>query len=53
MLVQVELKILCTGNFPLQVNIAAGRLVSLMYVLEHFWSLLPWYYDSISANNES
>ena len=27
MLVEVELRILCTGNLPLQVNYAMGRLV--------------------------
>ena len=24
-------------------------LVSLMYVLQHFWSHLPWYYDSVMS----
>ena len=28
-------------------------LVSLMYILEHFWSHLPWYYDSVPTSNES
>ena len=28
-------------------------LVPFMYVLEHFWSHLPWYYDSVSTSNES
>ena len=28
MLVQVELRKLCTGNMPLQVNYAGGRLVA-------------------------
>ena len=28
-------------------------LVTLMYVLEHLWSHLPWYYDSVSTSNES
>ena len=30
MLVQVELRILCTGDLPLQVNYAAGRLVAVI-----------------------
>ena len=30
MLVQVELRILCTGNLPLQVNYAVGRLVAVI-----------------------
>ena len=30
MLVQVELRILRTGNLPLQVNYAAGRLVAVI-----------------------
>ena len=30
MLVQVELRILYTGNFPLQVNYAVGRLVAVI-----------------------
>ena len=25
-------------------------LVSLMYVLEHFWSHPPWYYDPVSTS---
>ena len=29
MLVQDELKKMCTGNLPLQVNYAAGRLVTV------------------------
>ena len=30
MLIQVELRILCTGDLPLQVNYAAGRLVAVI-----------------------
>ena len=28
-------------------------LVSLVYILEHFWSHLLWHYDSVPASNES
>ena len=30
MLVQVELRILCAGDMPLQVNYAVGRLVAVI-----------------------
>ena len=30
MLVQVKLEKMCTGNLPLQVNYAAGRLVAVI-----------------------
>ena len=30
MLVQVELRVLCTGEFALQVNYAVGRLVAVI-----------------------
>ena len=30
MLAQVELRILCTGNLPFQVNYAAGKLVAVI-----------------------
>ena len=30
MLVQIELRILCTGDLPLQVNYAVGRLTAIV-----------------------
>ena len=41
MLVQVELRILCTGNLPLQVNYAVGRLVAvIVYCFTQWFKLI-------------